>query len=146
MGFKGNYSIVKLIKLCLFALCVSSCSMGSPDSSEVKTIANQFYEARQQQDIDTALGFFSNNRLPEEWRLYLGHIAEKIGQVEHFEYKHLEVNTVLGGRFYIFEYQVGYSSGKNASEVITLFDTVEEDDRVGIVAYQITAEGYDPLF
>jgi len=147
MLFKGSkYLSLTTIRLCLLALLVSGCSMGSPNASVVQVIADKFYKAQQQQNLDEALGYFSDKRSAEDWRTHLTHIADNLGKVESFEYKGVETNTMLSGRLYIFDYQVAYSSGKQAKETLTLFDTLEEDDTAAIVSHMVMAEGYDQLF
>lgn len=132
----------------LLLLSLSACTIGSPGADVVKQRVEQFYQAQQQQDLEVALGFYSpSEKLSiEAWRSHLEHVSESLGKVETHEFKRMEVNTVLSGRFYIFEYQVSYDSGKSAKETLTLFVTVETDDVPGIVAHVIMAEGYRPLF
>ena len=102
----------------VWVLLLSACSVGSPDAETVRKIVDQFYQAQQQQDMDAALKFFSDDRSPETWRLHLQNISKSLGKVERYEFKRVEVNTVFSGRFYIFEYQVAYSSGTDAKETI----------------------------
>ncbi len=130
----------------LLVLLLSACSIGSPDASTVQKVADQFFLAQQQQDFDTAVKFYSDNRSPEAWRSHLENISGSLGNIESYQFKRMEVNTVLSGRLYIFEYEVSYSSGKNAKETLTLFDTVESDDVTGIVSHVISADGFKPLF
>lgn len=125
---------------------LTACSMGSPTGDVVAKEVEGFYKARQQQDVDLALGYYSNKRPLEDWRHHLEHTVSKLGNVESYEQKGMEVNTVLSGRFYIFDYQVKYSSGTDAKETLTFFDTVKEDDKFGIVAHVISADGYRQLF
>jgi hypothetical protein len=123
----------------LFAAC-----MGSPGADAGRQVAERYYQTMQQTDIDAALKLFSDNRAPEFWRSHLHNIAESLGAVKRFEYKREEVNTVFSGRYYIFEYQVVYESGKQAKETLTLFDSVEADDHPRIAAHVIAAEGFKP--
>lgn len=134
-----------IVSIALLSL-LAACSMGSPTGDVVAKEVEGFYKARQQQDIDVALGYYSNKRPAEDWQHHLEHVASQLGNVESFEKKRMEVNTVLSGRFYIFDYQVKYSSGADASETLTFFDTVKEDDKFGIVAHVISADGYRKLF
>ncbi len=129
-------------------LSLSACTIGSPGAEVVQKRADQFYQVLQQQDLETALGFYSpsEKRSSDAWRSHLEHVADSLGKVETFEFKRIEVNTVLSGRFYIFEYQVSYDSGKSGKETLTFFDTVETDDVAGIVAHVISADGYNPIF
>lgn len=127
-------------------LLLSACTVGSPGADAGRQVAERYYQAMQKQDMGAALGFFSDNRAPEAWRSHLENIADSLGDVERFEYRRKEVNTVFSGRYYIFEYQVNYDSGRNAKETLTLFDSVESDDQPRIVSHVITAEGFEPLF
>ena len=130
----------------LLVLLVSGCSMGSPDINVAQKAVDGYYQAQQQQDLDKALTFYSDKRSPEEWRAHLEHLRDSLGTVQGYSLKHTEVNTVLSGRFYIFEYQVNYSSGKGAKETLTLFDSVEAEDTPLIASHAIMAEGFNPLF
>jgi hypothetical protein len=130
----------------LLALLVTACSIGSPETEVAQKAVDGFYQAQQQQDLEKALTFYSNKRTPEEWRSHLQHLRDALGSVQGYSLKHTEVNTVLSGRFYIFEYQVNYSSGKGAKETLTLFDSVEADDTPLIASHAIMAEGFNPLF
>ncbi len=130
------------LSLCLL---LSACTVGSPGAEAGRQVAERYYQAMQKQDLDAALGFFSDNRTPEAWRSHLENIAASLGSVERFEYKREEINTVFSGRYYIFEYQVNYDSGRNAKETLTLFDSVESDDKPRIASHVIAAEGFEPL-
>jgi len=127
-------------------LLLAACTIGSPTGEVVEKEAEAFYKARQQQNADLALGFYSNTRSAEDWRSHYEHAVLNLGQVESFRKIRMEVNTVLSGRFYIFDYQVKYTSGTEAKETLTFLDTVEEDDKFGIVAHVIAADGYRQLF
>ncbi len=130
----------------LLALLVSGCTMGSPGVEVAQKAVDGFYQAQQQGDLDKALTFYTDKGAKEEWRGYLEHLRGALGTVQSFEQKGVEVNTVLIGRYYIFDYQVNYSSGKGAKETLTLFDSVDEGDTPLIAAYAIMAEGFKPLF
>lgn len=130
----------------LLALLVTACSIGSPGTDVAQKAVDGFYQAQQQQDMESALKYFSDKRAPEEWRSHLEHLRDSLGNVQNSSLKHTEVNTVLSGRFYIFEYQVNYSSGKGAKETLTLFDSVDEKDTPLIASHVIMAEGFKPLF
>ncbi len=127
-------------------LFLAACSIGSPTGEVVEKEAEEFYKARQQQNVDLALGYYSNKRSSEDWRSHYEHIVSNLGHVESFRKIRMEVNTVLSGRFYIFDYQVKYNSGAEAKETLTFLDTVEEGDKFGIVAHVISADDYRPLF
>lgn len=145
MSITGITSVLRNSWLVL-VLALSACSVGSPDADVVQKVVDQFYQTQQQQDIDSAVKFYSDKRSPDAWRSHLENIADSLGKVETYQFKLVEVNTVLSGRFYIFEYEVLYSSGKNAKEILTLYNTVESDDVTTIVAHVISADGYRPLF
>ena len=130
----------------LLALLVTACSVGSPGVNVAQKAADGFYQAQQQKDLEKALTFYSDKRTPEEWRSHLENVRDSLGNVQSYALKHTEVNTVLIGRFYIFEYQVNYSSGKGARETLTLFDSVDENDTPLIASHIISAEGFKPLF
>ncbi len=130
----------------LLVLFVSACAIGSPGVEVVQKMADGFYQAQQQQDMEKALSFYSDKRVVQEWRAHLEHLAATLGTVQSYSLKNTEVNTVLSGRFYIFDYQVNYSSGKGAAETLTLFDSIEEDDAPKIVSHAIAAEGFSPLY
>jgi len=130
----------------VFVCLLAACSIGSPTGEAVQKEAEAFYQARQQQNVDLALSYYSKNRLTEEWRTHYEHVISNLGQVESFKQIRMEVNTVLSGRFYIFEYQVKYSLGADVKETLTFFDSVEEEDKLGIVAHVISADGYQQLF
>ncbi|MFC1748644.1 hypothetical protein ACFL2V_07535 [Pseudomonadota bacterium] len=133
----------------LLILCVSmltGCTIGSPEESVAHKTVEAFYQAIQQNDIDKALQSCSEKRSPEQWRLHLDNVQKSLGKVDTFVLGVSEVNTVLSGRFYILEYQVTYSSGKGAKEILTLFDSVETDDVPLIVSHVISADGYKPIF
>jgi hypothetical protein len=137
----------KLVALLSVAwIFLTGCSIGSPEGDEVAKLADQLYHDQQAGDIDKLLSYYAGGRSPEQWRLELEHVQEKLGKVKSYQLKHSEVNTVLSGRYYIFEYQVTYDSGKQAKETVTFFDTVEADDRPAVVAHAISAEGFRPFF
>ncbi len=130
----------------LLVLIVSACAVGSPGVEVAQKVADEFYQAQQQQDMEKALSFYSGQRVAEEWRAHLEHLTKTLGTVQSYSLKNTEVNTVLSGRFYIFDYQVNYSSGKGAAETLTLFDSVETDDVPKIVSHAVAAEGFSPLY
>lgn len=139
-----------LTGLIFLGLCVllSACTMGSPGADIGRQVVDNYYQALQQEnvDADALMEYFSDNRAPEVWRSHLKNIRKSLGKVDTFEYKGKEVNTVFSGRFYIFEYQVNYDSGKGAKETLTLFDSVDSDDQPKIVSHVIAAEGFEPIF
>jgi len=144
--FKKEMRVGLMSLLLALAVLVSACSIGSPETEVAQQAVEGFYQAQQQQDMEKALKYFSNKRTPEEWRSHLEHLRDSLGAVQNYALKHTEVNTVLSGRFYIFEYQVNYNSGKGAKETLTLFDSVEADDTPLIASHAIMAEGFRPLF
>ena len=137
---------VRAVFIATLVLLLAACTIGSPTGEVVEKEVEEFFKARQQQNAELALGFYSNKRQPEEWRSHYEHLVSNLGQVETYKKIRMEVNTVLSGRFYIFDYQVKYTSGTDAKETITFLDTVEEGDKFGIVAHVVTAEGYRQLF
>ena len=134
----------KKIKMGLMSmsLMLGGCSVGSPGVDVAQKTADDFYQAQQQQDMEKALSFYSDSRAKEEWQTHLEHINQSLGAVQSYKLKNVEVNTVLSGRFYMFDYQVNYSSGKGAAETLTLFDSVEPDDVPLIASHTISAEGF----
>ena len=137
---------VRSVFVATLVLLLAACSIGSPTGEVVAKEAEAFYKARQQQNLDLTLGYYSNKRSLEDWRTHVEHAVSNLGQVESFRKIRMEVNTVLSGRFYIFDYQVKYSSGTEAKETLTFMDTVEEGDKFGIVVHVISADGYKQLF
>jgi len=142
---KSAFLFIRSGIVAAFILMLAACSIGSPTGEVVEKEVEGFYKARQEQNVDLVLGYFSNTRSAEEWRSHVEHVTSSLGQVESFRKIRLEVNTVLSGRFYIFDYQVKYTSGKDALETITFFDTVKEDDKFGIVSHVISVDGYRQL-
>lgn len=134
------------MSLLLAVTMLAGCSVGSPGVEVAQKAVDGFYQAQQQQDMEKAMGFYSSKRTPEEWRSHLEHLRDSLGTVQSYKLKSVEVNTALSGRFYIFDYQVNYSSGKGAHEILTLFDSVEADDTPLIASHAISAEGFNPLF
>lgn len=127
-------------------LLVWGCSIGSPGVEVGREVAQNFYQAMAQGDTDGALAYFADNHTPESWRSHLDNIRDSLGQVESFQPGAEEVNTVLSGRLYIFEYQVRYDSQVQAKETLTLFDPVGDGTRPRIVSQVIVAEGFEPVF
>ncbi len=138
----------KIVVLCslLWVSLVGGCSIGSPSGEEIAVLVDEFYTARQAGDIETVLSYYDGGRSPDQWRAYLEHLHEGLGKVKSYQLKNHEINTVLSGRYYIFDYQVTYDSGKQAKETITFFDTVEADDKTSVAAHSILAEGFRTLF
>ena len=137
---------VRSVFIVTLMLFLAACSIGSPGGEIVEKEVEKFFQARQQHNEDLALGFYSNKRQPEEWRNHYEDLVSKLGYVESYRKIRMEVNTVLSGRFYIFDYQVKYTSGAEARETVTLLDKVEEGDRFGIVAHVIISDGYQKIF
>lgn len=137
---------VGFASLLLAVVALAGCSIGSPPGDVAQQSADGFFQAQQQQDMEKALSFYSDKRLPEEWRAHLERVRDTLGTVQSYTLKNSEVNTVLSGRFYIFDYQVSYSSGKGAKETLTLFDSVEAEDKPLIASHTISADGFTPLF
>jgi len=139
----------KLVALLSVAwMLLSGCSIGSPGASEIAKLADQFYHDEQAGDLDKVLSYYAVDgaRTPDQWRLELEHVQKELGKVATYKLTNSEINTTLRGRFYIFEYQVTYDSGKQAKETVSFFDTVEPDDKTVIVSHAISAEGFRPLF
>ena len=132
--------------LALLWLSLSGCSIGSPEGEEIAVLVDEFYKAQQQGDIEKLLPYYAGGRDPEQWRSQLEHVQKNLGKVASYQLKKHEINTVLSGRYYIFEYQVTYDSGTHAKEIVTFFDTVEADDKTSVVAHNISAEGFRSLF
>lgn len=135
----------KTIRLGLISLwwVLSGCSVGSPEVGVAQKVADSFYQAQQQQELEKALSLYSDARVPEEWRTHLENLNRSLGTVQSYSLKNVEVNTVLSGRLYLFDYQVNYSSGKGAAETLTLFDSVEPDDEPRIASHTVAAEGFN---
>ena len=132
--------------LALLWLPLMGCSIGSPEGEEIAVLVEEFYQAQQAGDIEKLLPFYAGGRAPEQWRMQLEHVQKQLGKVATYQLKKHEINTVLSGRYYIFEYQVTYDSGAQAKEIVTLFDTVEANDKTSVVAHNISAEGFRSLF
>lgn len=129
--------------LVLLATCsvMFACNSGEPPPADAKIIAENFYQALVQKDLDTAQSFLSPKRLPEEWRSKLEHAQRELGDVVSYSFRREEINTVLRGRFFIFEYQVKYSGGETAAETMTLLHKVDEEG-LFIVSRVISANGF----
>ncbi len=139
MSVRAVFSVV-------FLLLLVGCSIGSPAGDVVEKEVDNFFKARQQQDVDAVLAYYSTKRSPEEWRSGYEDVLSNLGHVESYRKIRVEVNTVLSGRFYIFDYQVKYKSGIEAKETLTLFDTIEKDDAFSIVAHVVIADSYQKVF
>ncbi len=137
---------VRSVFVVTLILFLAACSIGSPTGEVVEKEVEKFFKARQQQDIEAVLGYYSNKRSPEEWRDRYKDLVSKLGSVESYKKIRLEVNTVLSGRFYIFDYQVKYTTGAEARETLTFLDTVEDGDKFSIVAHVIISDDYQKIF
>lgn len=123
----------------------SACSIKSPPLDAAQTVAEQFFAARMAGDTATALSHYSTKRPAETWQAHLDHIESSLGTLLSSELKGTEVNTVLSGRYYIFDYTTRYSGGANARETLTIFNKVDEEQTT-IVAHDVSADGFQPLF
>jgi len=128
----------------LLAALLSGCSNNEPPPADARHIADTFYAEFIAQDIDAAITHFSPKRSPDVWRSHLANINEQLGQVVSVKFNAEEINTVLRGRFFIFEFNVEYSSGTQALETMTLFHKVDEEG-IFIVSHNISADGYNSL-
>ncbi len=128
----------------LFVAALSGCSNNEPPPADAKHIADTYYAEFMAKDIDSAITHFSPKRSPDVWRSHLANINEQLGEVVSVKFNSEEINTVLRGRFFIFEYNVEYSSGKHALEIMTLFHKVNEEG-IFIVSHNISADGYTSL-
>lgn len=134
----GNVGRLVMVAVVLMTL---GCAKSDPPPNVAREIADKFYLALQQQDIEKALTYCSPKVAAEQWRLHLEQIQKELGDVVKVKFKRQEVNTTLRGRFFIFDYQIDYSGGKSASEILTLFHKVDEDGTY-VVSYTISAENY----
>lgn len=123
---------------------LSGCGSGSPEASVARKLADQFYQAQLQGNIDRALTYYSPSRTPEEWRALLDNTHRQLGELKAYHFKRQEVNTAMSGRFYVFEYNTEYANAKAVSETLTLFNKVN-DKETKIVSHVITAEGFRPI-
>lgn len=135
-----------VVLLGLFWGSLTGCSIGSPSGEEIAVLVDELYATHQAGDIEAVLPYYDGGRSTDQWRAYLKHVQKNLGKVKSYQLKNSEVNTVLSGRYYIFDYQVVYDSGKQAKETITFFDTVEVDDKTLVAAHNILAVGFNPLF
>lgn len=135
LGGVGRFAMLAMVVVTL------GCAKSDPPPNVAREIADKFYLALQQQDIEKALTYCSPKVPAEQWRMLLEQLRNDLGNVVEVKFKRQEVNTTLRGRFFIFDYQVDYSGGKSVSEVLTLFHKVDEDGTY-IVSYTISAEDY----
>ena len=134
----GNAGRVLMVVAMVMTL---GCAKSDPPANIAKEIADKFYLALQQNDMEKALTYCSPKVSADQWRLHLDQVRKDLGDVVKVKFKRQEVNTTLRGRFFIFDYQVDYSGGKSASEILTLFHKVDEDGTY-VVSYTISAENY----
>ena len=130
----------RLILFVFIALALG-CAKPDPSPNVAREIADKFYQALKQKDFEQALNYYSPKRSTDEWHFHIQQSREKLGDVTSVTFKRQEVNTTLRGRFFIFDYQVEYSSGQSASEILTLFHKVDEEGTF-IVSHSISAETF----
>lgn len=121
----------------LMAMLLAACGSGNPDANVAQNIINQFYQARIQKNEVKAAEFYSSKHLPEERKAYLEQLKKELGQVKSYHIKREEVNTVLRGRFYIYDVQVEYDLAGAVTETLTVFNEVGSNETL-IVAQSVS--------
>ena len=82
---------IRSVFVATLMLLLAACTIGSPTGEVVEKEAEAFYQARQQQNAELALGFYSNTRSAEDWRSHYEHVVSSVGQVESFRKIRMEV-------------------------------------------------------
>jgi hypothetical protein len=118
------------------AILVTACGSGNPEAIVAKNVVDQFYRARIQKDDVKTAQFYSSNHSSEDRKDYLERIFKELGKVKSYHIKREEINTVLRGRFYIYDVQVEYAPAGIAAETVTVFNEVGSKE-TKIVAHNI---------
>lgn len=118
------------------SVLVTACGSGNPDGDVARNIVDQFYQARIQKDDAKTAQFYSSSHSAEERKDYLDRIFKEFGKVKSYHIKREEINTVLRGRFYIYDVQVEYAPAGIAAETITVFNEVGSKE-TKIVAHNV---------
>lgn len=118
----------KIAGVGVVSLLLTACGSGNPDANVAQQVVDQFYQAQIQQNDAKAVTFFSSKKSPDECKAHLQQVRQQLGQLKSYHIKHDEVNTVLRGRYYIFDVQTEYVPGGIAAETVTVFNEVGSDE------------------
>lgn len=125
--------LVGAMRIILIAVLVGVTLGCTQEASEeqVTPMVEEYFAAMQAKDFDKLLTFyhddFFNAHPAPEWVDYLKHVRATLGEIESLKLKQSQVNTVLTGRRFIYEYSVKYEQGF-AKETVMFFQDIGGTD------------------
>lgn len=133
MKNQGDYLKSFIFKVFLISGLVWSLVACTQEATEdqVTPMAEEYFATLQANDFEKLLTFyhpdFFNLHSAPEWIARLENIREQLGQIQSVKLKQSQVNTVLTGRRFIYEYSVKYEKGF-AKEMVLFFQEINQQD------------------
>ncbi|MBI3773125.1 MAG: hypothetical protein HY272_10560 [Gammaproteobacteria bacterium] len=121
------------------AALLAACGSGNPDANVAQKVVEEFYQAQLSKDDNKVLGLYSSKRALDERKSYVEQQHKTLGQLKSYHIKRNEVNTVLRGRYYIFDIQAEYDQAGVVQETLTIFNEVGSEE-TSIVGHNISSE------
>ena len=117
------------LRAILFVVLVAVTLGCTQEASEeqVTPMVEEYFATMKAKDFDKLLTFyhedFFNAHPAGEWVEYLKDVRATLGEIESLKLKQSQVNTVLTGRRFIYEYSVKYEKGF-AKEMVMFFQDI----------------------
>lgn len=136
---RGWISLLRFGLAGVFMALLVACGSGNPDTNVAQQVVEDFYQAHLSKDDNKVLGLYSSKRSLDERKSYVEQLHKTLGQLKSYRIKRNEVNTVLRGRYYIFDIQAEYDQVGLVQETLTIFNEVGSKE-TAIVAHNISGE------
>lgn len=137
--FRGWGSLLRFGLVGVFAALLVACGSGNPETNVAQQIVEDFYQAQLNKDDNKVLGLYSSKHTLEERKSFVEQLHKTLGQLKNYRIKRNEVNTVLRGRYYIFDIQAEYDQAGLVQETLTIFNEVGSKE-TAIVAHNVSGE------
>ncbi len=125
--------------LLLAALALLGACTVQHRTEQAKAVAEAFYQALHEDDLEAAAARLAGKKPQEAWLEELRARKVQLGRLQRYQLKDIEINTVFSGTFYLLTYQTAYSRG-TATEILTVFEPVNEAGHMQAVSLQVKAE------
>jgi len=139
-----RFRTVAPVLFAFIGIFVAACSRPMPNIDLEPTV-NSLFKALQEQDVNTALLYYSEafyKGIPKEhWQHQLELFAEKVGPVESFRLRSKQADTRFSGKFYIYQYETVHKGGEKARHIITFIHPVDGNE-LNLIAHKITAKNF----
>lgn len=129
----------------IFSLTLSTGCGQQAKVASVDLLAKEFFETLKNNDLDKAMGMYSEgffNGIPRElWRQKLESLTKELGAITSYSFRNKQADSRYSGKFYIYQYDTIHN-GKRAKHTVTFIHPVT-GGAVKIAGHRIKAPGFD---